>query len=491
MVVTKSDASQIPSSKSTEKQYKVHDKSVQNSNKENVKREPVVKELDVKTELNGDNNTGQPPPPLTPTPPQIVPQQHPSTINHPNIYLTYGQYVPDTKEVKKQDVFIKKEYLPAPSKMVKIEKTRDDVVRSLNFNSTTTTTSASSTTYTNGNASDSSTNSKHDSNNHHQHANGSRVVPSPSPSPAVRVKDESVKVKQEPKDEKSFKPTTSSSSSSTSKANGKVSLVVSTTSLQESSKKDDRDRDRDRDKKRDQNKDRSSSSNSRHKSSRHSSRSDCSRCYRRSKIKRANIGIQCRRDKPPSALSFNIPPQLSTPSRIPLANRDFNCTRVGLEGLKYGRFFRIEVHPNGGASFVHLYQDEINCLSPVEMDELVQEFFKVCFSEDEDGFAHHVMGIVHDAAAYIPDLLEHMAENYSQLTVKAGVLGRNNDIETCTMQQYYEQVAKHYAEGTIRYGPLHQISLVGKVHEEVGGYFPDLLARIESNPFLNQVRILS
>ncbi len=46
---------------------------------------------------------------------------------------------------------------------------------------------------------------------------------------------------------------------------------------------------------------------------------------------------------------------------------------------------------------------------------------------------------------------------------------------------------KHYSHGTFRYGPLHQISLVGKVHEEVGGYFPDLLGRLEENPFLKRV----
>lgn len=115
----------------------------------------------------------------------------------------------------------------------------------------------------------------------------------------------------------------------------------------------------------------------------------------------------------------------------------------GLEHLKYGQYFEVEVYPNGGASVVHLYQDEIKDLPPHEMDELVDEFFEVCFAEDEEGYAHHVMGIVHDAARYLPDLLQHMAENYSTLTVKAGVLGRNSDIETCTMAQYYEQVSLH------------------------------------------------
>ena len=39
----------------------------------------------------------------------------------------------------------------------------------------------------------------------------------------------------------------------------------------------------------------------------------------------------------------------------------------------------------------------------------------------------------------------------------------------------------------MRHGPLHQISLVGTVTEEVGGYFPDLLGRLEENPFLKMV----
>lgn len=243
---------------------------------------------------------------------------------------------------------------------------------------------------------------------------------------------------------------------------------------------------------------------------RRSSSSSCSKCHRRSKVKKCNIGVQCKDSESSIKVSSTssstetltetgTPPASPSPSQqqpssssssastpIP-TNRDVNCTRNGLDDFKYGKFFRIEVHPNGGASVVHLYQDEINSLSTTEMDELVEEFFKVVFGEDENGFADHVMGIVHDAASYLPDLLEHMAENYANLTVKAGVMGRNSDIETCSMREYNEQVVRNYSQGTFRYGPLHQISLVGKVHEEVGGYFPDLLERLEKNPFLYQV----
>lgn len=231
----------------------------------------------------------------------------------------------------------------------------------------------------------------------------------------------------------------------------------------------------------------SSSSSSQHKSSTHkSSRSskECSRCYRRSKIKKTNIGIQVRPEttepKPPTRqLEFEASHRVGVNRRPVVVNTNTSY-------LKFGRFYHIEVHPNGGASIVHMYQDELDTLKPEEMNELVDEFFDLVFSEDENGFAFHVMGIVHDGGRYLPDLLEHMAENYSNLTVKSGFLGRSNDIETCTMMQYYDQVLKTYDEGTVRHGPLHQISLVGKVHEEVGGYFPDLLGKLEQSPFLKK-----
>ena len=49
------------------------------------------------------------------------------------------------------------------------------------------------------------------------------------------------------------------------------------------------------------------------------------------------------------------------------------------------------------------------------------------------------------------------------------------------------KVHKNYCNGTYRYGPLHQISLVGTVHEEVGGYFPDFIRMLEESPFLKYV----
>ncbi|KAK9496876.1 hypothetical protein O3M35_012903 [Rhynocoris fuscipes] len=220
-----------------------------------------------------------------------------------------------------------------------------------------------------------------------------------------------------------------------------------------------------------------------HSDSRKSSsdRHFCSKCYKRQKIKRASIGVQCRRDKSINKLSNAIPFSSYNPVVYGSLSRNLH---PAFDNLKYARFMRVETYPNGGASVIHMYQEELQSLSPTEIQELASEFFKVVFSEDENGSAYHVMGIVHNSASYLPDLLEYMADHYSNLTVKNGILGRGSDIETTTMNQYRNQVHKHYKYGTVRHGPLHQISLVGTVTEEVGGYFPDLLQRLEDNPFL-------
>ena len=51
------------------------------------------------------------------------------------------------------------------------------------------------------------------------------------------------------------------------------------------------------------------------------------------------------------------------------------------------------------------------------------------------------MGIVHDSAHYLPDLLDYMTNEFPNLVVKAGVIHRQSDIETTTMAQYSEQVS--------------------------------------------------
>lgn len=135
-----------------------------------------------------------------------------------------------------------------------------------------------------------------------------------------------------------------------------------------------------------------------------------------------------------------------------------------------------------------MYDDEIKHLTETELKELAIEFFKLAFKEDSNGHANFVIAVVHGSATYLPDILEYMATKYPNLTVKNGLLSKSSDIETTTLSTYNENVVKQYESGTVRYGPLHQISIVGTAHEEVGGYFPDLLALLEQNHFLKLVR---
>lgn len=57
-----------------------------------------------------------------------------------------------------------------------------------------------------------------------------------------------------------------------------------------------------------------------------------------------------------------------------------------------------------------------------------------------------------------------------------------------TNEPPFFQVVRTFSSGTFRYGPLNSVSVVGTANEEVGGYFPDFLSRLEANPFLQKVK---
>lgn len=107
-----------------------------------------------------------------------------------------------------------------------------------------------------------------------------------------------------------------------------------------------------------------------------SDRRNCSKCYRRSKVRRASIGVQCRRDKTFGKYLTPLVPN-KTQTKHTALPRPVPLSQTGPECLKYNRFIRIETYPNGGASVVHMYQDEIQSLSATELEELVTEYFKV------------------------------------------------------------------------------------------------------------------
>lgn len=131
-------------------------------------------------------------------------------------------------------------------------------------------------------------------------------------------------------------------------------------------------------------------SSSREKRSKeHNERRYCSRCYKRSKIKRASIGVQCKRDRsivPLNSKPMSHPFSKSTNENLRLNLQTKNYKMLHntpvkselLDGLKYKKFIHIETYPNGGATVVHMYQDEIDTLSHEQVEELAQEYFRVC-----------------------------------------------------------------------------------------------------------------
>jgi len=160
----------------------------------------------------------------------------------------------------------------------------------------------------------------------------------------------------------------------------------------------------------------------------------CSKCRRKSV---SNVRIQCKMDQYLASRIESLPQSISlsllTP-RLPLPASD-------LLNLKYGKYYRVEHYPNGMAKILHLYWDEIMHLTVEEKNELSQEFLKESFREETPNVAKYVISIVHNAASYLPDLLEWFALKEPHLTVKAGVLGHSgSDIETTTMQTYRDNV---------------------------------------------------
>ncbi|XP_065795031.1 lysine-specific demethylase RSBN1L [Muntiacus reevesi] len=154
-----------------------------------------------------------------------------------------------------------------------------------------------------------------------------------------------------------------------------------------------------------------------------------------------------------------------------------------LDTLRFKQLIHIEHQPNGGASVIHAYSNELSHLSPVEMERFAEEFVDLVFSENENSAAFYVMGIVHGAATYLPDFLDYFSFNFPNSPVKMEILGKK-DIETTTMSNFHAQVKRTYSHGTYRAGPMRQISLVGAVDEEVGDYFPEFLDMLEDSPFL-------
>lgn len=212
----------------------------------------------------------------------------------------------------------------------------------------------------------------------------------------------------------------------------------------------------------------------------------CSKCQKsgRKKTSYSNVRIQCKIDQ---YLSSKLS-QFHDSVRLSMLMPRTILPSSDLNHCKYHRYFRVEEHPNGGARTLHMYYDEIAHFNATELETIAREFVVESFREEVEGISRYSMSIVHNAAHYLPDLLEYFADLHPHLSVKTGVMGHSgSDIETTTMAKYRENVHKNYSNGTYRFGPLNQMSLVGTVHEEVGGYYPEVISLIEKSPFVKFV----
>lgn len=175
------------------------------------------------------------------------------------------------------------------------------------------------------------------------------------------------------------------------------------------------------------------------------------------------------------------------PHRMMGIHLDYELRQSRHSSSKYGSLMHVETHPNGGASVVHAFEDELSSLSPRELSEFVQEFFRVVFAEDPVGVPCYVMGIVHNSAAYLPDILEYFASASPDMVVKRNQLVKSSDVETTTIAEYFQLVQSTYLAGTYRTGALEHFSIVGTKAEETGGYFPEFLDLLDQNEFLKYV----
>ncbi|XP_065845454.1 lysine-specific demethylase RSBN1L-like isoform X1 [Oscarella lobularis] len=145
----------------------------------------------------------------------------------------------------------------------------------------------------------------------------------------------------------------------------------------------------------------------------------------------------------------------------------------------------VDVHPNGGAKILHVYYDD---LSPNEIESTTDEFFRILFAEEKSSkFADYVMGVVHNASTHVPELVSYFRHAHADVNIRVQSMTSKTLVESKRMREFAAVVEETYAARTYRGGALNEFSLIGKVSEEMGGYFPDIIRMLEASPFLRRV----
>jgi hypothetical protein len=150
--------------------------------------------------------------------------------------------------------------------------------------------------------------------------------------------------------------------------------------------------------------------------------------------------------------------------------RDLSLTNSNNDRLQlFQSLIHTEEHPNGGASLIRTYYNEYIRLSTENINLFVNYFFNLVYGEVNQR-AKYSIGVLHDGARYLPDLVDYFSLTYPKMTVKTTNIFNSKEVLTTTMGEYRNRILQTYSNGTFRYGPLMSISLVGIVtgKEECG-----------------------
>jgi len=201
--------------------------------------------------------------------------------------------------------------------------------------------------------------------------------------------------------------------------------------------------------------------------------------------KRANIGIQCRRDKTMSKTVESTSSSSGAPMCGYSMANPLEPVASERPHYRFGHIMYEEIYPNGGGKVLHSWQRDLDRLNEEENKQFADEFITEAMLENEDGYAIYCCAIVHNAAKGLPDFLEYLGDEHGSVPVKHGIIGHPRELETTSMGVYRDKVRAHYSSGTFRFGHLDNLSIVGAAAEESGGYFPDVLDMLDEIPVLS------
>ncbi|KNC86446.1 hypothetical protein SARC_01402 [Sphaeroforma arctica JP610] len=155
---------------------------------------------------------------------------------------------------------------------------------------------------------------------------------------------------------------------------------------------------------------------------------------------------------------------------------------LGWKKLRHGVY--LEIDSQGGGYVLHVFMSQALRQADVATQQLfVEDIVHESLNEDADGYAFLCMTIVHGAGSSVPNVLNALSATNPRLKVIVETFGKAGYAHE-DVKDYVERIDKTYDSGVHQAGAMRNISLVGTIQEETGGYFPDVIDMLKANPFL-------